>query len=102
MIENEKRLLLEGIWQKNCAYSYLETIDYGKCSLFSLEENGKRYTFEIVAGENNKLCLNQCRKSCNKTDEETEKLSERINVIVEKYNRNIDKKPENKKSMKKK
>lgn len=102
MIENEKRLLMEGIRQKSCAYSYLETIDYGKCSLFSLEENGKRYTFEIVAYENQKLYLNQCRKSCNKTDEETEKLSERINAIVEKYNWNIDKKPENKKSMKKK
>jgi hypothetical protein len=96
MIENEKRLLLEGIWQKNCAYSYLETIDYGKCSLFSLEENGKRYTFEIAAGENQKLFLSQCRKSCNKTDEETEKLSERINAIVDEYNRNIDKKLENK------
>ena len=92
MIENEKRLLMEGIWQKNCAYSYLETIDYGKCALFSLKESGKRYTVEIIADENNKLCLNQCRKSCNKTDEETEKLSERINAIVDEYNRNIDKK----------
>ena len=96
MIENEKRLLMEGIRQKSCAYSYLETIDYGKCSLFSLEENGKRYTFEIVAYENQKLFLSQCRKSCNKTDEETEKLSERINAIVDKYNWNIDKKMENK------
>lgn len=96
MIENEKKLLLEGIWQKNCAYSYLETIDYGKCALLSLKENGKRYTFEIIADKNNKLCLNQCRKSCNKTDEETEKLSERINAIVDKYNRDIDKKLENK------
>lgn len=96
MIENEKRLLLEGILQKNCAYSYLETIDYGKCALFSIEEDGKRYTFEIIADENNKLCLNQCRKSCNKTDEETEKLSERINAIVDEYNRNIDKKMESK------
>lgn len=96
MIENEKRLLLEGILQKNCTYSYFETIDYGKCALFSIEEDGKRYTFEIIADENNKLCLNQCRKSCNKTDEETEKLSERINAIVDEYNRNIDKKLENK------
>ena len=96
IIENEKRLLMEGIRQKSCAYSYLETIDYGKCALFSLKENGKRYTFEIAAGENQKLYLNQCRKICNKTDEETEKLSERINAIVDKYNRNIDKKMENK------
>ena len=96
IIENEKRLLMEGILQKNCAYDYLENIDYGKCALFSLEENGKRYTFEIVAGEIQKLYLNQCRKSCNKTDEETEKLSERINVAVDKYNRDIDKKLENK------
>ena len=96
IIENEKRLLMEGILQKNCAYSYLETIDYGKCALFSLKENGKRYTFEIIADKNNKLCLDQCRKSCNKTDEETEKLSERINAIVDEYNRNIDKKMESK------
>lgn len=96
MIENEKRLLMEGIWQKNCTYDYLENIDYGKCALFSLKESGKRYTFEIIADENNKLCLNQCRKSCNKTDEETEKLSERINAIVDEYNRNIDKKMESK------
>ena len=95
MIENKKRLLMEGIRQKSCAYSYLETIDYGKCSLFSLEENGKRYTFEIAASENQKLFLSQCRKSCNKTDEETEKLSERINAIVNEYNSNIDKKIEN-------
>jgi len=96
MIENEKRLLLEGIWQKNCAYSYLETIDYGKCALFSFKENNIRYTFEIAAGKIQKLFLSQCRKSCNKTDEETEKLSERINVAVDKYNRDIDKKLENK------
>ena len=96
IIENEKRLLVEGVWQKNCAYDYLENIDYGKCALFSLKENEKRYTFEIVADENQKLFLSQCRKSCNKTDEETEKLSERINVAVDKYNRNIDKKLENK------
>ena len=96
MIKDEKRLLMEGILQKNCAYSYLETIDYGKCALFSLKENGKRYTFEIAAGEIQKLYLNQCRKTCNKTDEETEKLSERINATVDEYNRNIDKKLENK------
>lgn len=96
IIENEKRLLMEGIQQKNCAYSYLENIDRGKCSLFSLEENGKRYTFEIATGEIQKLYLNQCRKSCNKTDEETEKLSERINAAVDKYNWNVDKKLENK------
>lgn len=96
MIENEKRLLMEGIRQKSCAYSYLETIDYGKCALFSIEEDGKRYTFEIIADENNKLCLNQCRKTCNKTDEETEKLSEKISAIIDEYNRNIDKKLKNK------
>ena len=87
---------MEGIPHKSCDYIYLENIDYGKCSLFSIEENGKRYTFEIVAYENQKLFLSQCRESCNKTDEETEKLSERINAIVDGYNRNIDKKMENK------
>lgn len=92
IIENEKRLLMEGILQKNCAYDYLENIDYGKCALFSLKENGKRYTFEITADKIQKIYLNQCRKTCNKTDEETEKLSERINAIVDEYNRNIDKK----------
>ena len=95
MIKDKKRLLLEGVWQKNCVYDYLENIDYGKCSLFSLEEDGKRYTFEIAASENQKIYLSQCRKTCNKTDEETEKLSERINAIVDEYNRNIDKKLEN-------
>lgn len=96
MIEDEKRLLMEGVWQKNCAYDYLEKIDYGKCALFSFKENNIRYTFEIAAGKIQKLFLSQCRKSCNKTDEETEKLSERINVAVDKYNRDIDKKLENK------
>ena len=96
IIENEKRLLMEGILQKNCAYDYLENIDYGKCALFSLKENGKRYTFEITADKIQKIYLNQCRKTCNKTDEETEKLSERINAAVDEYNRNIDKKLENK------
>ena len=96
MIEDEKRLLMEGVWQKNCAYDYLEKIDYGKCALFSFKENNIRYTFEIAAGKIQKLFLSQCRKSCNKTDEETEKLSERINAIVDKYNRDIDKKLENK------
>ena len=96
MIEDEKRLLMEGVWQKNCAYDYLEKIDYGKCALFSFKENNIRYTFEIAAGKIQKLFLSQCRKSCNKTDEETEKLSKRINVAVYKYNRDIDKKLENK------
>lgn len=95
MIKDEKRLLMEGVLQKNCAYDYLESIDYGKCALFSLEENEKRYTFEIAAGEVQKLYLSQCRKSCNKTDDETEKISERINAAVDKYNLDIDKKLEN-------
>ena len=47
VIDNEKRLFLEGQNQQNCVYTYLKSIENGKCLILSYKYNGKAYTAEI-------------------------------------------------------
>ena len=47
VIDNEKRLFLEGQNQQNCVYTYLKSIENGKCLILSCKYNGKAYTAEI-------------------------------------------------------
>lgn len=47
VIENEKRLFLEGQNQQNCVYTYLKSIENGKCVILSCKYKDKQYTAEI-------------------------------------------------------
>ena len=47
VIDDEKMLFLEGQNQQNCVYTYLKSIENGKCLILSCEYNGKAYTAEI-------------------------------------------------------
>ena len=47
VIDNEKMLFAEGQNQQNCVYSYLKSIENGKCLILSCKYNGKAYTAEI-------------------------------------------------------
>ena len=47
VIDNEKRLFAEGYNQQNCVYTYLKSIESGKCLILSCEYNDKAYTAEI-------------------------------------------------------
>lgn len=47
VIDNEKRLFAEGQNQQNCVYTYLKSIENGKCLILSCKYNSKAYTAEI-------------------------------------------------------
>lgn len=47
VIDNEKRLFAEGQNQQNCVYTYLKSIESGKCLILSCKYNDKAYTAEI-------------------------------------------------------
>ena len=47
VIDNEKRLFLEGQNQQNCVYTYLKSIENGKCVILSCKYKDKQYTAEI-------------------------------------------------------
>lgn len=47
VIDNEKRLFLEGQNQQNCVYTYLKSIESGKCLILSCKYKDKQYTAEI-------------------------------------------------------
>lgn len=47
VIDNEKRLFLEGQNQQNCVYTYLKSIENGKCLILSCKYNDEAYTAEI-------------------------------------------------------
>ena len=47
VIDNEKRLFAEGQNQQNCVYTYLKSIENGKCLILSCKYKDKQYTAEI-------------------------------------------------------
>lgn len=58
LITSGKRLFEEGKIQHNCVYSYYNKIKNGNCIIYSLLEDNKRFTIEIVA-EKDKFKINQ-------------------------------------------
>ena len=96
MINDERRLFLEGFEQKNCVYSYAQSIKDNKTMIFSLKiekENDSeipcgRYTISI---EKNNSCfeMGQVLKKTNVSDDDTKIVSEKISEVIENCNKKI-------------
>ena len=102
-INEEQRLFLEGLEQRNCAYDYVAKIKGNEEVLFSLkvekegtESNTKipcgRYTISIKKiedADNYRFEVTEVRKKANISDEDTKIVSEKISKIIENYNKKI-------------
>lgn len=82
LIDDARRLFMEGMKQKNCSFSYKEEIKDGKCMIFSVKENGKRYTGKIIF-RNGRFVLDQFLGRENLCTEECGKLKGKIKKIIE-------------------
>ena len=82
LIDDARRLFMEGMKQKNCSFSYKEEINDGKCMIFSVKENGKRYTGKIIF-RNGRFVLDQFLGKENLCTEECGKLKGKIKKIIE-------------------
>ena len=103
MINDEQRLFLEGLEQKNCAYNYVEEIKDNKEILFSLklkkEDNERklktpygRYTISIKKIENvnnHHFKVTEVKKTANISDEDTKIIFEKISEIIGELNQKI-------------
>lgn len=89
LIDNEKRLYLEGQIQHNCVYSYIDYIEKGDCVIFSyVDYDNKRFTIEFYISEG-KYYINQFSGKYNST-EGTEKIYNELNMILKKLNQKKD------------
>ena len=84
LITSGKRLFEEGKIQKNCVYSYYDRIKNGNCIIYSLIEDNKRFTIEIVSekGEfkiNQFLGLNNSSENIKKYEKSLIRELEKIN-----------------------
>ena len=87
LIDNEKRLYLEGLMQRNCVYSYLQYIEAGECVVFSyMDDNDKRFTIELYISDG-KYFINQFSGKYNST-KGTEKISNELHKILKELNKN--------------
>ena len=82
LIDDARRLFIEALKQKNCSFSYKEEIKDGKCMIFSVKENGKRYTGKIIF-RNSRFVLDQFLGRENLCTEECGKLKGKIRKIIE-------------------
>ena len=85
LIDNEKRLYLEGLMQENCVYSYLHYIENGECVVFSYVDDNKRFTIEFYMTDGI-YYINQLSGKYN-SREGTEKISDELHIILKKLNR---------------
>ena len=103
MINDERRLFLEGLEQRNCAYNYVEEIKDNKEILFSLklkkEDNERklktpygRYTISVKRIENvnnHHFKVTEVKKTANISDEDTKIIFEKISEIIGELNQKI-------------
>lgn len=82
LIDDARRLFIEALKQKNCSFSYKEKIKDGECMIFSVKENGKRYTGKIIF-RNGRFVLDQFLGKENLCTEECGKLKGKIKKIIE-------------------
>lgn len=82
LINDARRLFMEGMKQKNCSFSYKEKIKDGECMIFSIKENGKRYTGKITF-RNSRFVLDQFLGKENLCTEECGKLKGKIKKNIE-------------------
>ena len=82
LIDDARRLFIEALKQKNCSFSYKEKIKDGECMIFSVKENGKRYTGKIIF-RNGRFVLDQFLGRENNCTEECGKLKGKIKKIIE-------------------
>lgn len=59
LIKTKERLYQETVMNCNCVWSYADKINNGDCMIYSLLENGNRYTIEINIDYENKFFLGQ-------------------------------------------
>ena len=86
LIDNEKRLYLEGLMQGNCVYSYLHYIEAGECVVFSyVDDDSKRFTIEFYISDG-KYFINQFSGKYNST-KGTEKISNELHKILKELNK---------------
>lgn len=90
LIRTEDKLRLEGSIQRNCVYTYADAIRSGYCGIFTLTENGSRYTIEInyrgreyscnqflgFANSSTYECQSLHNELCRKLDEINRKLAQ--------------------------
>lgn len=81
LIDDARRLFVEAMKQKNCSFSYKEEIKDGKCMIFSVKENGKRYTGKIIF-RNGRFVLDQFLGKENLCTKECGKLKGKIKKII--------------------
>lgn len=91
LIDTKKRLLEEGLEQRNCVTSYIHRINNGECAIFSTMYEEKRYTIEIVKSVNFKgnyifKCV-QVKGLQNSSP--PDKLSTKIYITLNKYNKKV-------------
>lgn len=60
----KKRIVQEGIWQKNCVVSYIADINADRCAIYSFVYDGKRYTVEFRK-EDGHYYIRQLYGACN-------------------------------------
>ena len=82
LIDDARRLFIEALKQKNCSFSYKKEINDGKCMIFSVKENGKRYTGKMMF-RNGRFVLDQFLGRENLCTEECGKLKGKIKKIIE-------------------
>lgn len=82
LIDDARRLFMEGMKQRNCTFSCKEEIKDGKCMIFSMKENGKRYSGKIIF-RNGRFVLDQFLGRENICTEECGKLKGKIKKIIE-------------------
>lgn len=83
LIKTPKRLVNEGILQKNCVASYASRINSDQCIIYSVVFENVRHTIEIGRINGHYKAI-QCYKACNQTSnprllQDLKKLLNKIN-----------------------
>lgn len=84
LIKTAKRIIDEGVLQKNCVADYCDKINSDQCMIYSTEYEKNRHTIEIIL-KNGQFAVAQCFKSCNRTADP--KLMKQLKDVLNEINR---------------
>ncbi|MDE7363736.1 MAG: PcfJ domain-containing protein [Ruminococcus sp.] len=93
LIKTPKRLVSEGILQKNCVAGYADIINSDKCMIYSVVFENVRHTIEIIQ-VNGHYKVAQCYKACNQVS--NPQLLKDLKDLLHKINYNQTEKEKNK------
>ena len=86
LIKNEKDLYLEGEYQHNCVYSYLNDIKEGYCIIYKYIENSNHYTIEIgIEDERYKLFQVKNTYNIEPGEDIYNMLNNDLNIVNQEY-----------------